>query len=169
MSAKSNLTNWSTDWSARAVGPPKLTDQQWGMVGIAGVVLIVAAICQILSFNDFSDVLSGFGLDGPNVWAAIIIVAELWGSATFFKIRLSNPFRMVSAFAALLASGFWFIMNLSLVSDGLGTTVQNSGYFGRFLAQNPGWWTVIEATVLLLWVLYSLELMRSSLFLRSRK
>lgn len=165
MSAKSNLTNWS----ARAVNPPKLTDQQWGAIGVPGVVLLVMALCQIISFNDFSDVLTGLGLDGSNVWAAVIIVAELWGSAMFFKIRLSNPFKMVSALMAFVASGFWFIMNINLVSDGLSSSAENSGYFGRFLAQGPGWWTVIEATVLLLWVLYGLDLMRNSSTSRSRK
>lgn len=165
MSAKSNLTNWS----ARALNPPKLTDQQWGVIGIAGVVLIVMAICQIVSFNDFSDILLGLGLSGPNVWAAIIIVAELWGSAMFFKIRLSSAFRMVSAIAAVLASGFWFVMNVNLISDGLSSSAQNSGYFGSYLAQSPGWWTVIEATALLLWVVYNLDLMRGSLVFRLRK
>lgn len=165
MSAQSRLTNLS----ARAQDPPKLSDQQWGVVGVVGVVLIVMAICQIITFNDFTDVLTSLGLKSSNVWAAVVIVAELWGSAFFFKIRLSRLFRTVSAVAATLAAGFWFIVSIMVVTGASGSSLSNSGYFGRYLAQGPGWWTVLEASVLLLWVLYNFELMSVNLIIRGRK
>ncbi len=38
-------------------------------------------------------------------------------------------------------------------------SLDNSGFFGRFLAQQPGWWTAIEASILLFAVIYNVSLL----------
>lgn len=159
MSAKSAKLNWKV----KAADPPKLTDQQWNLMGLIGLAFFVMAILQLASFNDFKNWLQSISLGSPGVWAAVIIFAELWAAAGFFKLRLSTGFRMVSALMALLVSGFWFIQNLRLVSDGAGGILQNSGYFGRFLHQSPGWWSVLEASVLLFVVLWSVQLSKDNM------
>ena|SRR3989344_2637428 len=144
------LNNWSGS-SAQ----PKLSDMQWNLSAFVGIVLLVMAILQLISFNDFKDVLSGIGLSSsPALWAALVLIAEVWGALSFFKIRLNYLGRTLGGFFALLASGFWFYQSLKLVSEGAAGQLPNSGFFGKYLHQSPGWWTVIEASLLLFLVLY---------------
>jgi hypothetical protein len=149
-------------WPVKAVDPPVLTTGQWLLAAIPAVVLLVAAILQLVSFTDFNDALSAMGLPGPTAWAVCIILAELWGSAGLFKWRLSIGFRLVSYTMALGVALFWFIENLQLVASDVGAQVNNSGFFGRFLKQKPSWLTVLEVTVLLFWLLFVIGLMRDN-------
>jgi len=152
----------SSGWPVKAVDPPTLTTAQWVLAAIPAVVLLIAAILQLVSFSDFVDALSAMGLPGPTAWAVCIILAELWGAAGFFKWRLSVGFRLVSHTMAVLAAGFWFIEGLQLVSNGLNDQLTNSAFFGRFLTQQPGWWTVVEVTILLFWVIWAVELLQDN-------
>ena len=142
--------------------PPKLTEMQWNVSGLLGVVFVVMALLQVISFSDFKDWLSGIGIDSPAVCAVVIIIAELIAGIGFFKLRLSSFFRWVSGGLAILAVGFWFVENLRLVSDGMAGQLDNSGLFGRYLPQSPGWWTVLEVTILLFWVIYALTAMKNA-------
>lgn len=153
MTARATAKGWT-----KMADPPKLTTQQWNTVGLLGVVLVVMAVLQAISFNDFKDWLSGIGLDSPAVWAVGLIVAEVLAAVSLFKLPLMNGARMFSGLLALLVAGFWFIQNLRLVSDGAAGQLTSSGLFGGYLEQSPGWWTVIEVTVLLLWAAYSVRL-----------
>lgn len=138
--------------------PPRLTARDWNVAGLVGVVLLVMALLQAISFGDFTNWLSGIGLGSENIWAVGIIVAEIWAAVGFFKLPLMNGFRMVSSLLALAVAGFWFVQNLRLVSEGASGELQSSGFFGGFLEQSPGWWTVIGVTVFLILVVYSLRL-----------
>lgn len=148
-------------WSPQAIDPPKLSAQDWNMTMALGVVFVAMAVLQIASFNDFKDVLNAtFGLSGSTSWAVVLILAELWAAVAFFKLRLSALFRMFSSVFAILVSGFWFFENVRLVASDTTIQAANSGFFGRFLAQQPGWWTVIEVTIVLFWTLGAVEMTR---------
>jgi hypothetical protein len=147
-------------WPVKATEAPALSTLEWGLAAVPAVVLLVMAILQLISFADFRDLLSSMGFAGPTVWAVCIIVAELWGAAGFFRWRLSSAFRYVSYTMAVLAAGFWFVNNLQLISTGMASKLDNSGFFGRFLPQKPSWWTVIEVTILLFWIVYKVERLR---------
>jgi hypothetical protein len=138
--------------------PPKLTTRQQNITGLLGVILLVAAILQAISFGDFRDWLDSIGLGAPVAWAVGLIIAEIWAAIGLFKLPLMNGFKAISAWLAILVAGFWFIQNLRLVSEGASSQLTNSGFFGRFLAQSPGWWTVIEVSIVLFWMVYSLKL-----------
>lgn len=159
MSAKKANTS---GWPVKAVDAPKLSNAQWALAAVPGVLLLVAAILQLISFADFRDNLGAMGLPGPTVWAICVIIAELWGAAGFFRLRLSYGFRLVSYGMAVLAAGFWFVENLQLTSNGVGEQLSNSGFFGRFLAQSPGWWTVVEVSIFLFLVVYKVGLLRDN-------
>jgi hypothetical protein len=152
----------NSGWPVKAVSPPSLTTRQWVMAAVPAAIFLVAAILQLISFADFTDALNAMGLPGPTAWAVCIILAELWGAAGFFRWRLSVGFRAVSHVLAVTAAGFWFVENLQLVSNGLGAQLNNSGFFGNFLRQKPGWWTVIEVTIFLFWVIYAVGLMQEN-------
>jgi hypothetical protein len=155
-------------WKAEAVDPPMLNNEQWMLASLLGLVFIVMAALQIISFTDFKNTLDGMGLSGASTWAAIIILAELWGAAGLFKWRLSPLFRMVSAGLAILIAGFWFVENLSLVANGTGEALQNTGLFGRYLSQTPGWWTTIETTVLFFWTLHVVGMFKAVMMPKRR-
>lgn len=158
----SALQNRLDNWSGMS-SQPKLTDQQWNTAMVLGVVLLVMAVLQVVSFSQFKNTLDSIGLtSSPALWAVLILVAEVWGSLGFFKIRLNILGRSLSTFFALAAASFWFYENLKLVSQGMTNQLTNSGFFGRYLHQAPGWWTVIEVTVFLFWVLYCLKLVNKA-------
>lgn len=156
------LRTQSIKWPGKTTEPPKLTDQQWNVMGLLGLVFIIMALLQLASFTDFKNWLADIGLGGPVLWAVGLIIAELWAAAGLFKLRLGNLFRMVSAFLAVLVAGFWFVENLRLVSDGSSVSLNSSGFFGRFLHQTPGWWSVIEVSVFMLAVLYAMSVFKDN-------
>jgi hypothetical protein len=165
MSARTTNLNWNV----AVTDPPKLVTWQWWLSGLIGVVLLIAAVLQLISFSDFRDNLGQMGLPGPTAWAVCIILAEIWGAATFFRLRLSYAFRAFSVALAVLVSGFWFVEHLQLISSGKAEHMTNSNFFGRFLAQQPGWWTVIEVSVMLFLVIWFLDVARPSVNSRRRR
>lgn len=152
--ARAQLKGWTEMGT-----PPKLTSQQWNLCSLLGVILAVMALLQIISFGDFKDWLDSVGFGAPAVWAVSLIVAELWAALGFFKLPLMNGFRTVSGWLAIAVGGFWFLENLRLVSEGAADQVTNSGFFGKYLHQTPSWWTVLEVSILLFWILYCVRLM----------
>jgi hypothetical protein len=152
----------STGWPVKAADAPKLSNTEWGLAAVPGVVLLAMAVLQLISFADFRDALTAMGFSGATAWAVGVIVAELWGAAGFFMWRLSVGFRYVSHVMAVLAAGFWFVTNLQLVAGSLGGQLNNSGFFGDFLKQAPSWITVLEVTVLLFWIVYKVGILRDN-------
>src|SRR5437868_855261 len=122
----------SKGWNIQPVDPPVLNTEQWATASLLGLVLIIMAVLQLIGFSDFKDILSNEGLPGPAAWAILIIIAELWGTANFFRLRLSRGFRAVSAFLAVAVSGFWFVHVLQLVSGGASSTMTSTGLFGKY-------------------------------------
>ncbi len=118
-SSRKQIANLNTDWPVKPVAPPKLSDMEWALSSLVGLILIVMAVLQLTSFGDFRDLLDKMGLPGASAWAFFIILAELWGSIGFFKIPLSPAFRLVSYTLAVAVSGFWFVQNLQLISNGM--------------------------------------------------
>lgn len=161
MAVQDQLKGWGQGWT-QITDPPRLTDQQWAATSVLGVILIVMAILQLIGFSGFRDWLDSVGFGAPAVWAVIIPLAELWAAAGLFRLRLPAAARTVSAWLAILVGGFWFIETLRLVSEGAVGQLTNSGLFGQYLSQSPGWWTVVEVTALLFWVVYSLKLTKSA-------
>jgi hypothetical protein len=153
MAVQAQLKGWT-----QMADPPKLTSTQWNIAGFTGVILIVMAVLQLIGFGDFKDWLASMGLDAPAVWAVGLILAELIGALAFFKLPILSGMRLLSGALAVLVAGFWFVQNLRLVSDGASNQLASSGYFGKFLNQAPGWWTVIEATAFLALVVYCVSL-----------
>jgi hypothetical protein len=144
-------------WKVEATNPSKLSREQWWASSALGVVLIVMAATQLITFGDFRDTLQNMGLSSPTTWAVLVIAAELWGAANLFKLRLSHLFRLFSVAGAVAVASFWFVESLQIVANNTVAATSN-GFFGGWLNQTPGWWTVIEASVLLFWVLYAVSL-----------
>jgi hypothetical protein len=131
--------------------------QQFDMGMLLGVVFLVMALLQLISFSSLKTWLLTIGFSGESAWATVIIIVEIVAALSLIRIALPSMARSLSWACAILAGGFWFVENLRLVSDNM-AQVTNSGFFGKYLQQTPGWWTVIEAGIFLFWILYSLGL-----------
>lgn len=145
-------------WTAVATSPPGLTKRQWYFSGTLGVLLAIMAVSQILSIRNFEENFAVQDIHNAQALAAVLIAAELWAAAGFFKISLSPLFRKFSNGLALLVGLFWFTWQLYLVN---GLFKYSGNFFGKFLNQVPGFWTVAEATVLLAIICYALEIMKN--------
>jgi hypothetical protein len=155
MAARVQVKGWT-----KMTNPAKLTNQQWYLTSLVGVVFLVMALLQLIGFSDFKNWLESIGISAATECAVVLIVAEVLASLAFFRIPLMAGLRMLAAWLAILAGGFWFIENLRLVSDGKAGQLSSSGFFGKYLNQSPGWWTVIEVTIFLFLVVWSLYLTR---------
>lgn len=147
------LKNWSTAYAKPAL---LNKNQKMAASGLA-VLLLVMAILQLLGFSEFKDALTTLGMNnGTDGWAVVVVIAEVWGALSLIGVRMNGLFRAFGRMFAVFATGFWFIITLQTVS-GIDMSVSNSAFFGKYLTQVPGWWTVIEATILMIWTIYVLE------------
>jgi hypothetical protein len=154
-----SLAGYRTNWGGTG-SSLELNQNQWNMLAIPAIVLLVGAVLQIISFSDFKDWLDGAGVGWPAVVAVVLIVAEVWGAVSLLQVGMNRAMRWVGLTLAVLVSGFWFIKNIQEATNGTITQTPSSGFFGRFLTQAPGWWTVVEVSVLLFWVVYAAELLK---------
>ena len=151
--------DYRSNWSGGET-LPQLNSMSWNLLAIPAAVLVVMAVLQIISFSKFENWLSSIGVGWQAGVAVILIIAELWGALSLLRVPLHAAIRFVGVGLAVLVIGFWFVENLYLVSNSPVGQLANSGYFGKYLSQSPGWWTVIEATVALFWVVYAAELVK---------
>ena len=155
-------------WAIESKKPPKLAEKQWNNIGLLGIVFLAMAVLQLWSFSNFKDLLTSSGISGAASWAVVIVLVETLAAIGLFKIGLSYIARIITATAVVLTSGFWFIETIRLVNGSYVDTLKNSGYFGRFLQQAPGWWTILEATILLAWSMYAVNLFKDDLSPKNR-
>jgi hypothetical protein len=162
------IQNRNYGWKVPITSPPMLTKQQWDLANLLAVVLIIMAVLQLISFADFRDGLATMGLSAPSIWAVVVILAELWAAAGFFRWRLSYGFRLGSTFLAVAVAAFWFIVQAQTLSNGAAEIMHSSFLFGHYLNQTPGWWTLAEVTALLFLSLFITSLTRLSLINKRR-
>ncbi|HET9721803.1 MAG TPA: hypothetical protein VFP32_02125 [Candidatus Saccharimonadales bacterium] len=146
--------------ATRTTETPSLNKNQWNVLVVPAIVLFVMAILQLISFNSFKNWLNDVEIGWSTLVAIVVIIAELWGAASLLRVGMSRTLRRWGVAVAILVSGFWFVETMRLVSGGTAGQLPNSGYFGKYLTQTPGWLTAIEVSILLLWVVYSAELLR---------
>jgi uncharacterized integral membrane protein len=140
---------------------PNISQTQWYVLAVPAIVLLLMAVLQIISFGKFKDWLTEIRVGWPAAAAVLIILAEILGAISLTQINMDRTLRFIGVSLAVLVSGFWFVENLQLASSGGAGQLPNSGFFGNFLTQSPGWWTIMEVTILLFWVIYAAELLKN--------
>lgn len=150
--------DYRANWSGGAT-TPEVNAANWNLLAIPAAILAVMAILQIISFGRFKDWLDSIRIGIPAVTAVLIIIAELWGAVSLLRVPMNAMWRFFGITLAILVAGFWFIENLYLATSS-GGQLPTSGFFGKYLNQQPGWWTVIEITLMLFWVVYAAELLK---------
>jgi hypothetical protein len=153
-----SLGDYRTNWAGGA-RTPEATAAQWNLLAIPAAVLAVMAILQIISFGRFKDWLDSIRVGWPVAVAIVIIIAELWGAVSLLRVPMSAMLRFWGIALAVIVSGFWFVENLYLATSTNGQ-LPSSGLFGKYLNQQPSWWTIIELTLLLFWVVFAAEVLK---------
>lgn len=148
-------SNWA-DWPS----VPQLEQSRWSLMAVPAAVLAVMAILQIISFGHFRDWIDSVRIGWPTGTAICLIIAELWAAVSLLRVPLNGAFRFIGVTLALLVTGWWFVENMIFASQGGAGQLPNSGYFGKYLAQSPGWWTILEAAIMMFWVIYAAELLK---------
>jgi hypothetical protein len=156
-----SLAGYRTNWGG-TTNQVELQQRHWNILAVPAIVLAVMAILQIISFGHFRDWLDEIRIGWPAVVAVVIIICELWGAASLLQISWGRSVRVIGLTLALAVSFFWFVENLMLAANGGAGQLPNSGFFGKYLAQSPGWWTILEVTIVLFWVVYAAELLNWS-------
>jgi len=118
------------------------------------------AILQAIGFGRFKDFLDNIKVGWPALVAVVIIIAEIWGALSLLRVPMSAMLRFIGVSLAVAVVSFWFVETLFLVTSDTARALQNNGLFGKYLSQTPGWWTVIEVSILLFWVVYAAELLK---------
>jgi len=150
--------DYRSNWSG-GTKIPEATAAQWNLLAIPAAVLVVMAILQVVSFGRFKDWIDSINIGWPAVVAVVIIIAELWGALSLLRTPINNMMRFFGISLAVTVTGFWFVENLYLASSS-GGQLPSSGFFGKYLNQQPGWWTVVEMTIMLFWIVYAAELLK---------
>lgn len=151
--------DYRSNWSG-GNNVPGLSPAGWNALAVPAAVLFVMAVLQVIGFGKFKDFLDTINVGWPVVVGIVVIIAEVWGAVSLLRVPMGGMLRFLGVALAVLVVGFWFIENLYLVTSEGARALQNSGYFGKYLSQTPGWWTVIEVSALLFWVVYAAELLK---------
>jgi len=154
-----SLTDYRANWGGTNERV-ELRQTHWNILAIPAIALAVMAVLQIISFGKFKDWLDSIRVGWPAAVAVVLIIAELWGAASLLQLNWNRMVRFIGLTLAVLVSGFWFIENLQLAANGGAGQLPNSGFFGKYLTQSPGWWTILEVSILLFWVIYAAELLK---------
>lgn len=104
---------------------------------------IILAVAQLYKYEDFPDVIKGFGLSGGATWAsmyaALIVVGEVLAVPFLLRMPLSPAMRIVSMVSGWLVIAGWLVVALASNVTGY---VGNSGVLGATVPVVSGWWTV---------------------------
>ena len=128
---------------------PKSKDVKRISLFFAGV-LVVMAVAQLFTFEEFLVLVEGFGLPGGAVFAhlftAILITAEVFALPFLLRMSLSPLFRWVSMISGWIVALLWIFITFWLaVNPGY---VTNVGFLGTIAEMMPGWWAVFMSIAL---------------------
>lgn len=107
-------------------------------------ILVVLAVAQLYSFEDFPAVIASMGLHADRsmalLYAALLVTGEVLALPFLLSMRLSPAMRLLS-----MVVGWWVIISWLKIAIFLTTTtnaVTNSGVLGATVPLPAGWWMV---------------------------
>jgi hypothetical protein len=128
---------------ATSASTPKTKNVQQIAIFYAAV-LVVMAVAQLFTFNDFLTLMTSFefpgGIQYAHFIAALVVVAEVFALPFLLRMPLSPAFRWLSIICGWLVSLIWVKISIWLVLKD--TPINNIGFFGTTVNVMPGWWAV---------------------------
>jgi len=121
----------------------KTKDSQRVALFYAGI-LVIMAVAQLFSFEDFLKLITDFGFPGGAQFAyflaAYLVTVEVFALPFLLRMPLSVAFRWLSMVAGWLVAFIWAVITVWLaLYDG---TVNNVGFLGTVIETIPGWWAL---------------------------
>lgn len=134
----------------KATNAPTPITRESGIVAyLYGVILIIMALSQLFSFDDFLTHFGNFGFPWfSQVVPVVIVVLEVFAVPFLLRIQLSPLMRVVSMVSGWLVAIGWLKISLWLVLTN--NNVSNIGMLGTKVSLIPGWWAVFVSLALLL-------------------
>jgi hypothetical protein len=113
-------------------------------------ILVVFAVAQLFTFDEFVRFFSSLNMPISNAWAyalaPIVIVAEVFALPFLLRMKLSIAFRWFSMMLGWLVAGIWFFVSLWVVT--MQPEAQTVGFLGTAVNLVPGWWAVFASLAL---------------------
>lgn len=110
---------------------------------LAGL-LVIMAVAQLFTFEDFPGVIADMWLPGwenfAAVLAAVIVTAEVFAVPFLLGMRLSIAMRIVSMVLGWVVVAVWAA--ISLWQNMTANTIGNAGILGNTASLPVGWWSV---------------------------
>lgn len=108
------------------------------------LLLLVMALCQLFTFDDFIILIESFWLPISDSLAylltSVIIVSEIFAIPFLIRMRLSPLMRIICMILGWLVPLIWVI--LSLWVNLTVNNISNIGFLGGLIDLTPGLWTI---------------------------
>ena len=108
-------------------------------------ILMVLAVTQLFTFEEFLEVYAGMNLPGGGatgyVVASLIVFAEVFAIPFLLRMYLSITFRVVSMVLGWLVAVVWFLVSLWVVTTA--APVPTIGFLGTVVDVMPGLWAIL--------------------------
>ncbi len=115
-----------------------------------GLILMVFALTQLVTFQDFILIIDSYWLPLDRqltaLYAALIVTLELLAVPFLLRFKLSPAMRLLSMVAGWIIAAFWICMSVWLVLTD--NAVSSIGFLGGLITIMPGLGTVLVATAM---------------------
>lgn len=129
--------------------PPKTNDVQRVAI-LYAVILVVMAVAQLFTFDEFLKLVTSFGLPGgirsAYFLGSFLVVTEVFAIPFLLRMHLSTAFRWLSMICGWLVPIIWTILTVWIVMHDMG--VSNVGFLGTTISLTPGWWAIFISIAL---------------------
>lgn len=113
-------------------------------------ILVVFALAQLFTFDDFIRLLESFVSPSmapiADLLGGVIVVGEIFALPFLLRMDTSPLMRFVSMGFSWLVPAIWFKLSLLLVLTT--NAIHNVGFLGTKVSLTPGWWAVFFSIAL---------------------
>lgn len=129
----------------KATVAPKPRSIRAGRLAVGyAAILVIMAVAQLFTFEDFLVLLTDFGLPmgalAAYILGSTIVVLEVFSLPFLLRFPLSRAFRWISLVCGWLVAAVWLKVSLWVVITQ--PAVDNIGFLGSVVSLPPGWWAV---------------------------
>ena len=112
------------------------------------VILVIFALCQLFTYEDFLQLMVSFNLPGGTPFTyfltSLLVVAEVFALPFLLRLPLSRAFRWFSLGCGWLVPIIWLFVTVVVAMNN--STADNIGFLGTVVSIMPGWWAVFIST-----------------------
>lgn len=141
--------------------PKPKTDLSKQIALIYAALLVIMAVTQLFSFEDFLNLVPSFNLPLPlalqHAMAPLLVASEVFALPFLLRMYLSPAFRWFSMFLGWLVAALWLFISIWVVSTG--QSVETIGFIGTVAKLMPGGWAIcmsIALAILAAWASWGL-------------